>query len=145
MKTFITSLMLAVAAVAAQAQLVSLTPVVIAASASSNVTQGVITIDCRGQQNIPIKWTSKLGGAGTEVQGLRFHPSVDGTALPSSPTAAHGFVMAIAANGTTPVIVQTNFATLGFPFLHLYYGTNNNATYANTNTIEYWISKTGAK
>lgn len=129
----------------AEAQLVGPTTVTVAANVTSNVPMGVVTIDCRGQQNIPIKWTVNLGGAGTETMGLRFHPSTDGSTLPTTPTTAHGFVMATAANGTTAVVVQTNFATLGFPFLHLYYATNGNASVAMTNKLEYWVSKTGAK
>ena len=145
MKRFITLLTLALAVVAGQAQLVTLAPVVIAPSGTSNVTQGVVTIDCRGQQNVAIKWTTKLAGAGTELQGLRFQPSADGSVLPTTPTASLGYVVANAANGATAVIVTTNFATLGYPFLHLYYATNGNATYHSTNTLEYWVSKTGAK
>ena len=129
----------------AEAQLVGPTTTVVNANVTSNAPVGVVTIDCRGQQNIPIKWTVNLGGAGTETMGIRFHPSTDGSTLPTTPTTAHGFVMAVAANGTTPVIVQTNFATLGYPFLHLYYATNGNASQVMTNKIEYWISKTGAK
>jgi hypothetical protein len=129
----------------AEAQLVGPTTVVVNANVTSNAPVGVVTIDCRGQQNIPIKWTVNLAGAGTEVMGVRFQPSADGSTLPTTPTAAYGYTMAIAANGTTPVVVTTNFATLGFPFLHLYYATNGNATYAMTNKFEYWVSKTGAK
>ena len=45
MKRFLTLLTLALAVVAGQAQLVTLAPVVIAPSGTSNVTQGVITIE----------------------------------------------------------------------------------------------------
>lgn len=96
-------------------------------------------IDCSKQRNIAIKWTVQLGGAGTEVQGLRLQPSVDAT-LPSAPASSLGFVLAIAANGTTPVIVQTNFDTLGYRYLIPYYMTNGNATYYSTNTIEYLVN-----
>ena len=97
-------------------------------------------IDCSKQRNIAIKWSVQLGGAGTELQGLRFQPSVDGT-LPSAPASSLGFVLAIAANGATPVIVQTNFDTLGYRYLIPYYMTNGNATYYSTNTIEYLVNK----
>lgn len=145
MKPFLTSLMLAATVVVAQAQLVELSPVVVAANVTSNTPVGVVTIDCRGQQNVAVQWTLALSGSGTEVMGLRFQPSADGSTLPSTPSISQAYTMAIAANGATPVVVSTNFATLGYPFVHLYYATNGNATRTMTNTIKYWVSKTGAK
>jgi len=145
MKTFITLLTLALAVVAGQAQLVELTPFEVVANVTSNVPMGVVTLDCRGQQNVAVRWTVQLGGAGTELMGLRFQPSADAVALPTTPAASQGYTMIIAANGATAVNVTTNFATLGYPFLHLYYATNGNATFVMTNTLKYWVAKTGAK
>lgn len=114
---------------------------------TNNITQTLQTlgtvptvIDCGAQRNVAIKWTTQLGGAGTEVIGIRFIPSIDAT-LPSTPTLAGGYYMAIAANGTTPVIVQTNFDTLGYRYLLPYYLTNGNATYYSTNTLEYLVKR----
>lgn len=145
MKAFLASIMLAATAVVAQAQLVELSPVVVNANVTSNTPVGVVTIDCRGQQNVALQWTVNLSGSGTEVMGLRFQPSADGATLPTTPSTAQSYVLAIAANGTTPVTVTTNLATLGYPFVHLYYATNGNASNRMTNQFKYWVAKTGAK
>jgi hypothetical protein len=145
MKRFLTLLTLALAVVAGQAQLVSLSTVVVAANVTSNTPMGVITLDVRGQQNVAVQWTVNLSDTGTETMGIRFQPSADGAALPTTPSAAQSHIMAIAANGATPVIVTTNFATLGYPFVHLYYVTNGNASRTMTNSFKYWVNKTGAK
>ena len=145
MKTFITLITLAATVVVAQAQLVELPVVEVVANVTSNAPVGVVTLDCRGQQNVAVQWTLALSGAGTEIMGLRFQPSADGATLPTSPSAGQSYTMAIAANGATPVIVTTNFATLGYPFVHLWYATNGSATRVMTNSIKYWVAKTGAK
>lgn len=145
MKKFLTLLTLALAVVAGQAQLVELTPIEVVANVTSNTPMGVMTIDCRGQQNVAVQWTLALSGSGTEVMGLRFQPSADGATLPTTPSTGQMYTMAIAANGATPVVVNTNFATLGYPFIHLYYITNGNASRVMTNTFKYWVAKTGAK
>jgi len=149
MKKFMQIIALAAAVVAAQvqpakAQLVGPVSVDVVANVTSNTPVGVVTLDCRGQQNVAVKWTVQLGGAGTEIMGVRFQPSADGSALATTP-AVLGYQMAIAANGTTAVTVTTNFATLGYPFLHLYYATNGNASSVMSNRFTYWVSKTGAK
>jgi hypothetical protein len=149
MKRFLKVLTLAAAAIVAQvqsvnAQLVGPFSVDVVANVTSNTPLGVVTIDCRGQQNVAIRWTVQLGGAGTEIMGVRFQPSADASALATTP-AVLGYQMAIAANGTTAVNVTTNFATLGYPFLHLYYATNGNASSVMSNRFNYWVSKTGAK
>ena len=145
MKKFLTLLTLALAVVAGQAQLVELPAVEVVANVTSNTPVGVVTLDCRGQQNVAVQWTLALSGAGTEIMGLRWQPSADGVTLPTTPSAGQMYTMAIAATGATPVIVTTNFATLGYPFIHLYYATNGSATRVMTNSIKYWVAKTGAK
>ncbi len=150
MKTVLKALTLAAIAVFAlvqqsKAQSKVVTPTFAITNAVTQTLQTLGTvpeaIDCGSQRNVAIKWTTVLGGAGTELIGLRFVPSIDGT-LPSTPDAtASTFRMVIAANGTTPVIVQTNFDTLGYRYLLPYYLTNGNATYYSTNTIEYLVKK----
>ena len=145
MKKFLTLLTLALAVVAGQAQLVELPAVEVVANVTSNTPVGVVTLDVRGQQNVAVQWTLALSGAGTEIMGLRWQPSADGVTLPTTPSTGQMYTMAIAANGATPVIVTTNFATLGYPFIHLYYATNGSATRVMSNSIKYWVAKTGAK
>ena len=145
MKKFLTLLTLALAVVAGQAQLVELPAVEVVANVTSNTPMGVVTLDVRGQQNVAVQWTLALSGAGTEIMGLRWQPSADGVTLPTTPSTGQMYTMAIAATGATPVIVTTNFATLGYPFIHLYYATNGSATRVMSNSIKYWVAKTGAK
>lgn len=152
MKNSFRILALAVAVVAASVQhSVAQTPVdanygthanyKVAASATTNVAVNTVVVDCGQQENVAIKWTFYLGGAGTDVCGVRFFPSIDGT-LPTTPTLATGYSMAIAANGATPVIVQTNFSTLGYRYLHLSYITNG-AAQLMTNNFSYVVTKKG--
>lgn len=148
MKTVLKVLTLAAIVVFAQvqsvkAQLVTATPtpIVVYNSVTTNlagISPGIV-IDCSSQRNVAVKWTVQLNGAGTEVHGVRLFPSMDGT-LPSTPTLATGYSMAIAANGTTPVIVNTNFDTLGYRYLVGGYLTNGTAGLA-TNTIDYFVKK----
>lgn len=135
--------LLLLAGLTAQAQLSTpMSNYVVTNSMTTNFSStlgNTVAIDCSGQRNVAIKWTLTLGGAGTEVHGVRFLPSVDGT-VPSSPTLATGYSMAIAANGTTPVTVQTNFDVLGYRYLLISYLTNGTAQPA-TNTISYYIKR----
>ena len=120
-----------------QAQQVTLsTPINVYNSVTTNLASPVV-IDCRRQQNVTVEWTTTLGGAGSSVGGITFIPSVDGSTVASS---AHnnGFFMAIAANGTTAVVVSTNFNVKGIPYLVGNYITNGNAQIM-TNTFKYWV------
>lgn len=111
---------------------------------TSNLPPSLCVIDCSASRNVAVKWTLQLGGAGTEVSGLRFIPSVDGT-IPSVPALGTGFYIANAANGTTAVTVQTNFDTLGYRYLVGYYITNGTAGSVLTNTIDYLVVKNTGK
>lgn len=123
-----------------QAQTVDVGPIVVYNSVTTNLAGlGYLVIDCSAQRNVAIKWTLQLNGAGTEVHGVRLFPSNDGV-LPSSPTLATGYSMAIAANGTTPVIVTTNFDSLGYRYLVGGYITNGTAGLA-TNTFNYFVKR----
>jgi hypothetical protein len=149
MKRFLKSLTLAVAVVAACVQpakaqsLVTIAPWTEAASGTSSSNATSIVIDCSKQRNLAVQWTFNLGGAGTSINGLRFIPVLDNN-LPAETTVtlSTGFVMAIAANGTTPVTVRTNFDTLGYRYLSLAYSTNGNAQ-ISTNALSYLV-KPGA-
>lgn len=128
-----------------QAQVVAVnggSPIVVYNSVTTNLAGlGYIVIDCSAQRNVTVKWTLQLNGAGTEVHGIRLFPSNDpNSALPSAPTLATGYMLAIAANGTTPVIVQTNFDTLGYRYLVGGYITNGTAGLA-TNNLEYAVKR----
>jgi hypothetical protein len=112
----------------------------VAAGVTTNVAETVVPIDCSAQRNVALKWTFNLNGSGTEVIGLRLFPSIDGT-VPSSPTLATGFSMAIAANGTTPVTVQTNFDALGYRYLYVCYITNGSSGQILTNKLDYYFKK----
>ncbi len=79
-----------------------------------------------------------MNGAGTEVHGVRFIGLADPAVRPTTPTLGDGFSMAIAANGTTPVIVQTNFNCKGYSRLDCYYLTNGTAGLA-TNFFKYAV------
>lgn len=107
---------------------------------TSNFPPAVCVIDCSSQKDVAVKWTFNLGGAGTEVMGLRFQPSMDGT-LPTVPATSVSTVLANAANGATPVIIQTNIATAGYRFLHVYYVTNGNATFFLTNQLDSFVKR----
>ena len=125
----------------AAAQVASSGQVIVNANVTSNFNNvGAITIDCSAQRNVQIKWTLQLGGAGTEVMGTRWFPSMDGT-TPTTPTLAHGYYIAVAANGQTAVTVQTNFDTLGARFLVGGFVTNGNATQVLTNTFDYFVKR----
>lgn len=128
------------ASTTAKAQLITVPRYVVAPSAATNHATTAIVLDCSAQQNMVVKWTLQLGGAGTEVMGLRFIPSIDNT-LPSTPTLAGGFVLAIAANGATAVTVQTNFNVQGYRYLIGYYTTNANATFNLTNDIVAFVKR----
>lgn len=124
----------------AKAQIVDVSPIIVYNSVTTNLAGlGYLVIDCSAQRNVAIKWTLQMGGAGTEVHGVRLFPSNDGT-LPSSPTLATGYSMAIAANGTTAVTVHTNFDTLGYRYLVGGYLTNGTAQLA-TNTFSYFVKR----
>ena len=70
--------------------------------------------------------------------GLRFQPSVDGSTIATTPSQL-GYYMAASANGATTVNVNTNFDTLGYPYMTCYYITNGNATFFLTNRISWWV------
>lgn len=123
----------------AQLQPPTTSTVLVIAAVTSNTPVGTFTIDTRRQQNVAVEWAFELGGAGTELMGLRFVPSAQPSAIPTTPTLADGYYMAIAANGATTVRVATNFNTKGYPFLHCYYITNGNASFVLTNRISYWV------
>lgn len=141
MKNILTGLTLAAIVVFASVQHVkaqaaeTFTFNVLGGVTSNLANQAAQAIDVSNMKNVAIKWTVNLTGAGTEVMGIRFQPSVDGT-LPSTP-AVLGYQMAIAANGATPVIVQTNFDVVGYRYLIPYYMTNGNATLTATNTLKW--------
>ena len=137
--TFLAILTLAIAPFAMQAQQQTVSTVTVLNSVTSNTPVGTITLDCRKQQNVAVQWEFELGGAGTEVMGLRFVPSASASAIPTSPTLADGFYVALAANGATTVRASTNFNVKGYPYLHCYYITNGNATYVLTNRVSYWV------
>ncbi len=146
MKHILTILALAASLFAASVQqsaaetLVDVAPagVVVYNSVTTNNPVGTISIDCSKQQNIGVQWTVQMNGSGTEVHGVRFVGIVEPGVRPSTPTLADGFSMAIAANGTTPVIVSTNFNVKGFARLDLYYSTNGTAQLA-TNWFKYSV------
>lgn len=143
MKKFSKSVTLAAVAVAAlvqqvNAQQVDQPPFVVANGSTSNLPVSQVVIDTSVQKDIAIKWTVQLNGAGTEIMGLRFCPSVDGI-LPSAHPPS--WTLAIAANGATPVIVQTNFTMSGYRFLHLCYMTNGSAGQLATNTVSYYVKR----
>jgi hypothetical protein len=71
--------------------------------------------------------------------GLRFVPSASPSAIPTSPTLADGYYIALAANGATTVRAATNLNVKGYPYLHCYYITNGNASFVLTNRISYWV------
>ncbi len=125
-----------------QAQLVDYTPTpfVVYNSVASNLPVASISIDCTAQQNIAVEWTLQMNGAGTEVHGIRFIGIAEPGVRPTTPTLADGFYMATAANGTTPVIVQTNFNVKGFSRLDCYYMTNGTAQLA-TNSVKAWVKR----
>ena len=124
-----------------QAQLVNATTgFVVAAGVTTNVAATVIPIDCSSQRNMALKWTFNLNGSGTEVIGMRIFPSLDGT-VPSAPSLGTGYSLAVAANGTTPVTVQTNFDTLGFRYLYVCYITNGSSGQILTNSLDYYIKR----
>lgn len=142
----ILTLAAAVCAVSVQpvsAQTVEATPTggaVIYNSVASNLPVSTVTIDCSGQKEVAVQWTLTLNGAGTDVHGIRFIPICEPGTRPSTPTLADGFSMAIAANGTTPVIVATNFTVKGWTRLDCYYMTNGTAALA-TNVVKYRVKK----
>lgn len=123
----------------AQLQPPTVGTILVNANVVSNTPVGVLTIDCRRQQNVAINWEFELGGAGTEVMGLRFVGSGRPDAIATTPTLSDGFYMAQAANGATTVKISTNFNVKGYPYLIGYYITNGNATFALTNRISYWV------
>ena len=144
MKKILSALTLAAALVAVSVQQASAQvesrSFVVAAGATTNVTAGLLSLDCSSQRNVALKWTFNLNGAGTEVMGLRLIPSVDGT-LPSTPSLATGYSLAVAANGTTPVTVQTNFDTLGYRYLHITWMTNGSGGQIVTNQVDNFIKR----
>lgn len=145
MKNILTILTLAAAVVVASvqtasAQIADAGTAVIFNSVTSNHPVGTISIDCSKQQNVALQWTLTLNGAGTEVHGVRFVGITEPGVRPSSPSLADGYYMAIAANGTTPVIVATNFNTKGFSRLDCTYMTNGTAALA-TNNVKYWFKR----
>lgn len=149
MKSFFKIVALAVAVVAASVQhapaqqLTTATTWTEAASGTSTSNLTTVVIDCSQQRNICVQWTFNLGGAGTSINGLRFMPLVDrNLAAQSSVDLSGGFVMAIAANGTTAVNVRTNFDTLGYRYLALAYSTNGNAQ-VSTNSLSWVILPKG--
>ena len=119
--------------------LVTINPWTEAASGTSQSNLTTVTIDCGAQRNVAVQWTFNLNGAGTSINGLRFLPSLD-PSLPAETTVtlSMGYVMAIAANGTTAVTVKTNFDTLGYRYLVLAYSTNGNAQ-ISTNALSYLV------
>lgn len=123
----------------AQLQPPTVGTILVNANVVSNTPVGVITIDCRRQQNVAVNWEFELGGAGTEVMGLRFVGSGRPDSIATIPTLADGFYIAQAANGTTTVKISTNFNVKGFPYLIGYYITNGNASFVLTNRISYWV------
>ena len=150
MKHFLKSIALAVAVVAASVQhsqaqtLSSATAWTEAASGTSTSNLTTVVIDCSQQRNVAVQWTFNLGGAGTSINGLRFLPLLDKN-LPAetSVNLSGGYVMAIAANGTTAVTVKTNFDTLGYRYLALAYSTNGNAQ-VSTNALSWVIAARNA-
>jgi hypothetical protein len=142
MKNITRYLTLVAAALAAplQAQVTVVAPTaVIYNSVTSNLPVSSVTIDCSKQQNIAVEWTIQCNGAGTDLCGISFY----GLAVPGSRSSAPintGFMMAVAANGTTPVIVSTNFDTKGFSRLDVGYITNGVAGLL-TNTIRYTVKR----
>ena len=127
----------------ANAQVVEVTPTGGASiydSVASNLAVGTFSIDCSKQQNISVQWTVQLAGAGTETHGIRFVGLVVPGTRPSNANLQDGYYMAVAANGTTPVIVTTNFNVKGFSRLDCTYMTNGTAALA-TNTVKYWVKR----
>ena len=126
--------------VPAKAQLTpaTTTTIIVNAATVSNTPIGLLTIDVRRQRNIAIKWSSELSGSGSDTNGLRFFPSVDGSTLPTTPSLATGYYISTLANGTTRVDITTNFDTLGYPYLMLAYITNGSAAQVLTNRISWW-------
>ncbi len=116
------------------------TPISIYNSVASNLPVSTISIDCSGQQNVAVSWSVQLASAGTENHGIRFVGIAEPGVRPSTPTLADGFYMTVAANGTTPVIVHTNFNVKGFARLDCTYITNGTAALA-TNLVRYYVKK----
>ncbi len=116
------------------------TPYVIYNSVASNLPLASISIDCTAQQNIAVEWTLQLNTAGTEVHGIRFIGEAIPGVRPTTPTLADGFYIATAANGTTPVVIHTNFNVKGYSRLECLYMTNGTAGLA-TNTVRAWVKR----
>ena len=137
-KQIITILAGALFALAAQAQnIITLPTAVIYNSVNSNMPANTLAIDCSKQQNIAVEWTLTINGAGTDACTLSFYPqAIPGTRA----TTPHinGFEMTIAANGTTPVVVCTNFAVKGWARLDVGVMNNGVAGLA-TNVIKYAV------
>lgn len=148
MKKVLSILTLAAAVVAvsvqqAYAQYIDSGLFTVASAATSNfagITNGTFSIDVGGQRNVAIRWTVQLSGAGTEVSGIRWLPSIDGVA-PTSQALNTGYYMAVAANGATPVTVHTNFDALGYRFLVGAWCTNGTSGQTLTNRIEAFMSR----
>lgn len=141
MKKILSILTLAAAACAVQVQAqIQTQNFLVNNGVTSNFPPAVAKLDVSASKDVAIKWTFNLGGAGTEVCGLRFVPSIDDV-LPTTPATSLGYVLASAANGATPVILQTNFSVTGYRYLHVYYVTNGNATFFLTNQIDSFVKR----
>lgn len=111
--------------------------ITVAANTTSNAPVGTVSIDVSGCSNVSIEWTCALGGTDVTNCGVVFIPlAVPGT-RPTTPTTAYGMHMNRLTTGTTPIVVQTNFAVLGFQRLDLYYMTNGSATLVMSNQFRY--------
>ena len=149
MKNLLRILVLAAAVVAAQVQLQAQTVTIpsdgtwltVAANVASNLPVGTVSIDCSGQRNIAIEWTCAIGGTDVTNVGCVFIPIPISGTRPTTPTTAYGMLMTRLSSGATPVTVVTNFDTLGFSRLDLYYLTNNSATLVMSNQFRYYVKK----
>jgi hypothetical protein len=136
---------LIIAAVNSQAQLGA--PTITVRSASTSGAYAAVTnnttayptnaiIDCSGRKDVSLAFLSELSGAGTTANTVVIQQSVD-----RSNWATHTTFTATPA-GTTPVLVVTNLAVGGIPYLRIYSIANANA---NTGYITNYTVKAFAK
>ena len=122
------------------------------ASQDSNMI-GILTIDCRRQQNVALEWSYFASGVGVSNVGIRFFGSVDGSTIAGNtnwtaggaltgsytPALSDGFVMVGPTGGVTNHTVITNFNVKGYPYLVLAVSSNSLNAVTYTNRLRYWV------
>ena len=140
-------LVLAAAALTAEAQPQTLlSSYTIPAAGATNFPNG-LTIDCRGQQNVLLQVSSD--GGGTNISTLLFQAyldvgtnvaSADGLGVNAGSGSFHVHVPVSVTAAQTRIVCHTNLAVAGIPSLRLTWATNAGVAMTNV-TVKYWVKK----